>query len=115
MDSTIVPLREGLVLLNPERVTEETMPPPLRSWDKIWCTELIDMGFHGVRPYSSIWLGMNLLMINPELAVIDRRQTGLIEQLSRHGIDVLPLQLTYSRTLGGGFHCTTLDIRRATR
>ncbi|MFE1559104.1 hypothetical protein ACFW6V_29475, partial [Streptomyces sp. NPDC058734] len=44
--------------------------------------------------------------------VVDRRQTELIKLLEKHGTDVLPLQLTHSRTLGGGFHCATLDVRR---
>jgi glycine amidinotransferase/scyllo-inosamine-4-phosphate amidinotransferase 1 len=113
VDSTIVPLRPGLVLLNPARVNESNLPDFLRNWDRIWCPELVDVGFTGDAPYCSVWIGMNLLVVNPGLVVADRRQKALIYELERHKIDVMPLQLTHSRTLGGSFHCVTLDVRRS--
>ncbi|MGV9884665.1 inosamine-phosphate amidinotransferase 1 [Streptomyces sp. NPDC003006] len=113
VDSTIVPLRPGLVLINPARVNDDNMPSFLRSWQTITCPELVDIGFTGDRPHCSVWIGMNLLVVRPDLAVVDRRQTGLIKLLEKNGMDVLPLQLTHSRTLGGGFHCATLDVRRS--
>nr|1BWD_A Chain A, PROTEIN (INOSAMINE-PHOSPHATE AMIDINOTRANSFERASE) [Streptomyces griseus]1BWD_B Chain B, PROTEIN (INOSAMINE-PHOSPHATE AMIDINOTRANSFERASE) [Streptomyces griseus] len=112
VDSTIVPLRPGLVLTNPSRVNDENMPDFLRSWENITCPELVDIGFTGDKPHCSVWIGMNLLVVRPDLAVVDRRQTALIRLLEKHGMNVLPLQLTHSRTLGGGFHCATLDVRR---
>lgn len=113
VDSTIVPLRPGLVLINPARVNGDNMPDFLRSWQTITCPELVDIGFTGDKPHCSVWIGMNLLVVRPDLAVVDRRQTELIKLLEEHGMDVLPLQLTHSRTLGGGFHCATLDVRRS--
>lgn len=112
IDSTISLLRPGLVLLNPERVNANNLPKPLKKWDKIWCPTLKDTGYHGKHAYSSIWVGMNILMINPELAVVDKQQVKLIKELERKKIEVIPLPLRHSRTLGGGFHCVTLDIRR---
>ncbi|WP_328383217.1 inosamine-phosphate amidinotransferase 1 [Streptomyces sp. NBC_00400] len=112
VDSTIVPLRPGLVLINPSRVNDRNMPDFLRSWQTITCPELVDIGFTGDKPHCSVWIGMNLLVVRPDLAVVDRRQTELIKLLEKHGMNVLPLQLTHSRTLGGGFHCATLDVRR---
>ncbi|WP_432921527.1 hypothetical protein ACQPZZ_22580 [Microbispora sp. CA-135349] len=112
VDTTIVPLRPGLVLLNPERVTEENLPEIFASWDKIWCPELVDIGFAGPAPVNSVWIGMNLLSLSPDLVVVERRQVGLIKELEDKGIDVLPLPLSHARTFGGGFHCATLDVRR---
>jgi glycine amidinotransferase/scyllo-inosamine-4-phosphate amidinotransferase 1 len=113
IDTTIVPLRPGLVLLNPSRIDDANLPPYFRGWDKLWCPELVDTEVPGAHSYSSRWIGMNILMVRPDLAVVDRRQTALIAELERHGIDVLALQLTYDRMIGGGFHCATLDVRRA--
>lgn len=112
VDSTIVLLRPGLMLLNPERVNEQNMPEFLRGWDRIWCPELVDIGYEGAHPFASTWIGMNLLSIRPDLVIVDRRQESLRRALESHGIDTLPLQLTHARTLGGGFHCATLDVRR---
>jgi len=112
VDSTIVPLRPGLVLLNPERVNDRNMPEVLRSWDHIWAPEMVDIGYTGPRAYASTWIGMNLLVIRPDLVVADSRQPELIRTLEKYGIDVLPAKLTHARTLGGGFHCVSLDVRR---
>lgn len=112
VDSTIVPLRPGLLLVNPSRVSEKNLPDFLRGWDRIECPELTDIGYVGERPYCSVWIGMNLLVIGPGRVIADRRQPSLIRALEKHNVEVIPMQLTHSRTLGGGFHCATLDIRR---
>ena len=112
VDSTIVPLLPGLVLLNPERVNDDSLPGFLRGWDKIWCPELVDIGFTGERPACSTWIGMNLLVVRPGLVIVDDRQLELTRVLEERGIDVLPLRLTHARSLGGSFHCVSLDVRR---
>lgn len=112
IDSTIVPLRPGLVLINPARVNEDNFPAFLRGWDKIVCPDLVDVGFVGEHPRSSVWIGMNFLVVAPGKAIVDKRQPALIRELERHGVEVIPSQLTHARTLGGGFHCVTLDVRR---
>lgn len=112
IDSTIVPLQPGLVLVNPARVNDDNLPAPLRGWDRIVCPPLVDTGHVGRFARASTWVGMNLLVVRPGLVVADRRQPDLIRALERHGIDVLALQLSHARTLGGGFHCVSLDVRR---
>ncbi|WP_260758576.1 scyllo-inosamine-4-phosphate amidinotransferase [Mycobacterium sp. SMC-8] len=113
VDSTLVPLRPGLLLTNPSRVTEENMPSFLKDWQRLPCPDLVDTGFVGPIARASRWIGMNILMVGPGIAVVDRRQPDLIRVLEVHGVDVVPAQLTHARTLGGGFHCVTLDVRRA--
>jgi len=112
IDSTISLLRPGLVLLNPERVSEENLPACFRSWDKIWCPDMADSPVSSAHPLSSRWIGMNLLMVSPELAIVDADQTDLIKAMERHGLSVLPHALRHARALSGGFHCVTLDVVR---
>jgi N-dimethylarginine dimethylaminohydrolase len=113
IDSTITPLREGLVLLNASRVTSDNCPRAFQDWEKIWVTEdqIVAQDFYQY-PYASKWIAMNMLAVNPETVIIDAAQTELITILKKHGIDSIPLTLSHSRTLGGGFHCVTLDTRR---
>jgi scyllo-inosamine-4-phosphate amidinotransferase 1 len=113
IDSTIALLRPGLALLCPERVTELNMPEPLRKWDHVWCPPMADPGWLHAHPYTSVWIGMNVFMVNPDLAVVDRRQTDLIRELESRGIDVCPLSMPHVRSIGGGFHCAALDVRRS--
>jgi glycine amidinotransferase/scyllo-inosamine-4-phosphate amidinotransferase 1 len=112
IDSTLLPLRPGLMLVNPARVNDDNIPAFLRSWDRVVCPELVDTGFVGDHPHGSVWIGMNLLVVAPGKAIVDKRQPALIRELESHGVEVIPAQLTHARSLGGGFHCVTLDVRR---
>ena len=111
IDSTIVPIHEGLVLLNASRVNPDNCPQAFRKWQKIWVHDVIPQDFYQY-PYASKWIGMNLLMLDPQTAIVDAAQTRLHDQLDLNGITVIPMSLRHSRTLGGGFHCVTLDLFR---
>ena len=111
IDSTIVPLREGLVMLNASRVTFDNVPRAFEGWHKIWVTDVVAQGFHEY-PYASKWIAMNMLVVNPNLVICDRNQTELIRTLESYKFTVIPMELRHSRTLGGGFHCVTLDLQR---
>jgi glycine amidinotransferase/scyllo-inosamine-4-phosphate amidinotransferase 1 len=112
IDSTIVPLREGLVMLNASRVSEATVPKCLQSWEKIWVHDVVAQGFHKY-PYASKWIAMNMLVVDPTTVIVDRHQVDLIKTLESYQFTVIPLELRHSRTLGGGFHCVTLDLLRS--
>jgi scyllo-inosamine-4-phosphate amidinotransferase 1 len=111
IDSTVVPLREGVVMLNASRVTPDTVPEPLKNWDKIWITECVAQDFYQY-PYASRWIGMNTLSISPDTVIVDAAQTEIINTLEQRHFTVIPHTLRHSRTLGGGHHCVTLDLWR---
>lgn len=111
IDSTVVPVQQGLVLLNGDRVNEENLPRSLQDWDRIYIKDIVERNFYQY-PYASKWIGMNLLVVRPGLVIVDELQQSLISALRSRGIECIPLPLTHSRTLGGGFHCVTLDILR---
>jgi len=111
IDSTIIPLREGLVMLNASRVTTENCPRVFDEWQKIWVHDVVARDFHKY-PYASKWIGMNMLVVDPNCVIVDALQTDIIDQLTKQRFTVIPMTLTHSRTLGGGFHCVTLDLWR---
>jgi glycine amidinotransferase/scyllo-inosamine-4-phosphate amidinotransferase 1 len=54
-----------------------------------------------------------MLSIDPKTVIVDAKQTDLIQTLKNQlGMTVIPHELRHSRTLGGGFHCVTLDLVR---
>jgi glycine amidinotransferase len=112
IDTTITVVRPGLVVLCPERIKPDQIPTIFKGWDIIWCPDMVDTGYDWSYPRASIWQGMNFIMVNPNLAVVNELQTGLIRALEKYNIDVAPLSSRQARTLSGGFHCTSLDIRR---
>lgn len=111
IDSTVVALREGLVLLNGTRVNDASCPRVFDDWEKIYVNDVVPQDFYQY-PYASKWIGLNMLSIDPDTVIVDAAQTDLIQTLERQRFTVIPLTLRHSRTLGGGFHCVTLDLVR---
>ena len=111
IDSTIVPLREGLVMLNASRVGFDTVPQVFDGWHKIWINDVVAQDFYKY-PYASKWIGMNMLVVDPHTVICNLNQTKLIKLLESYQFEIIPLELRHSRTLGGGFHCVTLDLHR---
>lgn len=117
IDSTLVALRPGLVLANPGRLNDDTLPKILKQWKVIYSppmenTDRYDVGYLS-KCIGSDWIDMNAFSVSPDLVVVDRNQPTLIKLLEREGLNVIPLKLRHSKLLGGGPHCVTLDVRRA--
>jgi scyllo-inosamine-4-phosphate amidinotransferase 1 len=111
IDSTISPVREGLVVLNGNRINEDNMPEPFKKWDKIYIHECEHQDFINY-PYASNWIGINFLVVDPSSIVCDPKQENLRRQLDKYSVDSHGINLRHSRTLGGGHHCVTLDLHR---
>ena len=110
-DSTVVPLRPGLVLLNGLRCTKNNYPLIFKNWDKIFFTDIVstDTDDSGI---SSNSIGLNLLSLNEDTVIVDKNQKPLRKILKQHGIFSIPLELRHDRIISGGFHCVTLDLSR---
>lgn len=114
IDSTIALLREGLMLLNPSRIKSiEQLPKPLQSWDVIWAPDPVDIGHYPGYCNASIWMNMNLFSVTPNLVALEQSQHNLRLELEKHKIECAMLPTRHQRTLGGGFHCVTLDLERS--
>jgi N-dimethylarginine dimethylaminohydrolase len=113
IDSTIAFLREGLLIINPSRIKSiDVLPKPFCDWDYIVCPEPTDIGHYPNYCNASKWINMNLFSINPNLVVLEEHQYSLRRELEKYKIDCEMLPLRHQRTLGGGFHCVTLDLER---
>lgn len=113
-DSTILPLRPGLVLFNADRLSESRYPPIFEKWDKIWITKNqlhVPPANTGVAPCSP-YIGLNFLSVNEKLVICDENQTELMKILNTYGIETIGLPMRQARTMSGGFHCATLDVKR---
>jgi N-dimethylarginine dimethylaminohydrolase len=117
IDSTLVALRPGLVLCNPSRINNDTLPEVLKQWKVIYSPPMENTGRYDADYLSkcigSDWIHMNAFSVNPNLVVVDSDQKALMRLLEKEGLDVISLKFRHSKMMGGGPHCTTLDIRRA--
>lgn len=113
-DSTIIPLRPGLVLLNSSRVGPHNCPDLFAKWDKIYFDDCVDQGskLEGFPSPCSPYIGMNILSVDEDTVIVDDAQEPLMRALDQHGITSVPIRFRHARTLSGGLHCATLDLYR---
>jgi len=113
IDSTITMLNESTVALNANRITADKLPKLFHDYDILWITEnhIQPNGFYKY-PYASKWMALNMFSIDRKTVMVDRDQHTIIRKLEKRNFTVIPQKLTHSRTLGGGFHCCTLDLWR---
>ena len=111
IDSTITILCEGTVLLNGSRVNHINCPRVFDGWRKIYINDVVSQNFYQY-PYASKWIALNMLVIDPQTVIVDAAQREIITLLEQLKFTVIPHTLRHSRTLGGGFHCVTLDTWR---
>lgn len=112
LDTTIMPLRPGVVLLNPARINDNNLPAFFKNWTKIYSAEPIPTQFQEHWAPASPWLGMNVLSLNENTVIVEESQTNLIKQLESYKFDIMLVKLRHARTLSGGIHCITLDTVR---
>ncbi|MCE9613244.1 MAG: hypothetical protein K8T26_03155 [Lentisphaerae bacterium] len=135
IDSTVLCLKPGLVLLNSARVSEKNCPKLFDQWEKIYfgdvapttdqeltfqrdvrdrlSKELAALGFEtNLADMASPWVGMNFLSLDPETVIVDERQTNMIKLLESRKFTVVPIRMRHIYTQGGGLHCATLDTVR---
>lgn len=115
IDALLLPLRPGMLLMH-ESVSLESMPGPLQAWDTIryeWLDEPIEMMQDGVPLLASQSVGMNVLSLDEQHVVVQDIQRPLIRNLEKKGFTPIPARWRHGRSLGGGFHCVTLDISRS--
>ena len=113
IDSTICALNDHTVVLNGDRINIDNMPEVIRHWDHIWIEEsdLSPIGFYQY-PYASKWMAVNMVSIDPNTVIADVSQPKVVAKLKQKGYNVITTPMTHCRTLGGGFHCCTLDLWR---
>jgi N-dimethylarginine dimethylaminohydrolase len=92
-------------------VSFDSVPQVFDGWHKIWIQDVVAQDFYQY-PWASKWIALNMLVVDPHTVIVSEDQPALIKTLKSYKFEVVPLNLRHSRTLGGGFHCVTLDLLR---
>ena len=114
IDATFVPLRPGLALANRQRVP---LVKELRElfdkngWEIVQCAKPAH-DKKAALSYCSVWLSMNLLMLDPKTVCVEASETAQMEQLDKLGFEVIPIPFWDVAAFGGGLHCATADVYR---
>lgn len=113
IDATFVPLRPGLIINNPKR----RLPDDQRKIFEINDWQIVDAAppAHTTPPplcYSSVWLSMNVLVLDHKTVCVEASEVHQQEQLDKLGFEVLPVPFRHAYAFGGGLHCATADVHR---
>ena len=113
IDCTFVPLRPGIMFVNPNRY-------PATGSDEIFKAngwEIIEAAqpAHKTPPplcYSSVWLSMNVLVLDHKTICVEASENNTMEQMDKLGFEVVPVPFRDAYPFGGGLHCSTTDVYR---
>lgn len=111
IDTTMVPLAPGKLLMNPSWSDKSDLPSLFDSWDIIDSPppeNPYDLGLY----FSSDWLSMNFLSVDEKRIIVEENERTLIKSLEEHGFEPIPVPFRNFYPFGGSFHCATADIRR---
>lgn len=113
LDTTLVPVRPGLVLVNPERPCTNGMMTLFEenNWKIVEALPsfLDPLGF---TPEVSNWISMNVLCLDTKTVIVEQEEIPMIELMQNLGFKVITCPFSSVYKFGGGFHCCTSDIRR---
>ena len=113
IDTTIMPLAPGKLLINPEFIDPRRLPPVFATWDILVAPAPVAR-FSENRGYEVVsdWMSMNVLMLDEKRVVVEREQEPLIRALKGWGFEPIPCSFEHYYPFAGSFHCATLDVRR---
>lgn len=111
IDATLVPLRPSLALTNPERPCHQAEIFKKARWDLVEAVPATIPG-NWKMPIATKWLSMNILILDPERALVEKHEEPMQHLLKDLGFQVITLPFRNVYSFGGSFHCVTCDIRR---
>ncbi|CZS79670.1 unnamed protein product [Fusarium graminearum] len=114
IDATILPLRDGLVVYNPNKVTEAGLRKHavLKDWDLVpypfTPKDRTDPPLYMTSP----WLCLNALVLDGRKVVVEASDLVTLEWFESLGMECIPCPFQHVNSIGGSFHCATVDLVR---
>jgi glycine amidinotransferase len=106
-------LAPGKVLVNPDYLDVERLPPIFKTWDVLVAPRPDPVeGIITRISMCSPWTSINVLMLDERRVVVDNSQATLITALKDWGFTPIPCPFLSYGPFGGSFHCAALDVRR---
>ena len=113
IDACFTPIKPGVMIINPNRKLSSEQRKIFD--DNKWEIHEAAPSIHNSPPpmcYSSIWLSMNVLIINPKTICVEASEEKMIKQMEGFGMNVIPVPFRDVYAFGGSLHCSTTDVYR---
>jgi glycine amidinotransferase len=111
IDTTIVPLCPGKLLINPTWVNQDNLPKLFKDWEIIEAPAPVVTNDSALF-FSSDWLTVNFISLDEKTVIVEENEIPLIKLLEQKGFEVITIPFRNFYQFGGSTHCATADIRR---
>lgn len=113
IDTTLIPLAPGKVMVNPVNLDVDKLPDFFKSWDVLIAPKpnRTPGTLYGTNVISH-WVNMNVLSLDEERVIVERSQESMIRALKDWGFKPIVCTFEDYYPFLGSFHCSTLDVRR---
>ncbi|AHH99498.1 hypothetical protein [Kutzneria albida] len=113
IDATMVPLRPGLVMMNPERPAVDDTVRLFKDngWEIVDAVPSVTDTIPRPDEVSN-WISMNMFNLDEQTIICEEQEEPMIKLLETLGFSVIALPFRDVYSFGGSFHCCTLDVRR---
>ena len=114
IDATILPLRQGLLIYNPERVSEKALRKlnVFKDWELHAYPYQPAPRENPPRYMTSGWLLMNVLSLDNNRVIVEAGDVEFADFIRKLGMEPIPCSFQHVNSIGGSFHCATVDLVR---
>ena len=113
IDATFTPIKEGLIINNPQRRFQKNKENYLKIMDgKLLIVHNQHIMNHHHYVILQLGLSMNVLVLDPKTVCVEKSEVYQAEQLDKLGMEVIPVEMRDAYAFGGGLHCCTADVYR---
>ena len=114
IDATILPLRQGLLVYNPKKVSEAALRKHavLADWDLQPYPFIPEARDEPPLYMTSPWLCLNALVLDGQKVVVEASDLRTREWYESLGMTCIPCPFQHVNSIGGSFHCATVDLVR---
>lgn len=117
IDATLLPLRKGLMVYQPERVSEQELRQHdvFRDWELLACPIVPEPRQHPSPPLymCSPWLMLNALSLDEKRVLVEANDMEFAAWLTTLGMEPIMIPFGHVNSIGGSFHCATVDLVRS--
>ncbi|KAF9700538.1 hypothetical protein EKO04_001732 [Ascochyta lentis] len=117
IDATLLPLRKGLMVYQPERVSESELRQHevFRDWKLVACPIKPEPRQPPSPPMymCSPWLMLNALSLDQERVLVEANDKDFAAWLQTLGMRPIMIPFAHVNSIGGSFHCATVDLVRS--
>lgn len=114
IDATLLPLRDGLLVYHPEKVTETALRKhsAIQDWDLRAFPFTPQARSQPPLFMTTPWLIMNVLVLDGRKVLVEEQDVEFMKWLEEIGMVPISCPFRHVNSIGGSFHCATVDLVR---